>query len=92
MILEGIMEIVLGLFFSNTLFIIFSEFPQAILGAMLLYTAALLVKVSFKEYNSKNLPIILISAIFAYFFNISIGFLVGLVLYYILKAMKYLPK
>ncbi|QEE15194.1 putative sulfate/molybdate transporter [Promethearchaeum syntrophicum] len=90
MILEGIMEIVLGLFFSNTLFIIFSEFPQAILGAMLLYTATLLVKVSFKEYNSKNLPIILLSATFAYFFNISIGFLVGLGLNYILKAMKYL--
>ena len=90
MILEGVMEIVLGLFFSNTLFVIFSEFPPAILGAMLLYTAALLVKVSFKEYNSKNLPIILISAIFAYFVNISIGFLVGLVLYYILKTMKYL--
>ena len=90
MILEGIMEIVLGLFFSNMLFIIFSEFPPAILGAMLLYTAILLGKVSFKEYNSKNLPIILISAIFAYFVNISVGFLVGLGLYYILKTMKYL--
>ncbi|MFX1588984.1 MAG: putative sulfate/molybdate transporter, partial [Promethearchaeota archaeon] len=35
MILEGILEIFLGLFFSETLFLIFIEFPQAIFGAML---------------------------------------------------------
>ncbi|MFX0071960.1 MAG: putative sulfate/molybdate transporter, partial [Candidatus Hermodarchaeota archaeon] len=35
MIFEGILEIILGLFFSQTLFLLFTTFPRAILGAML---------------------------------------------------------
>ena len=80
MILEGIMEIVLGLFFAETLLLLFSEFPKAILGAMLLYTAFLLAKVAFKNFNKRTFPIILISAIFCFFLNITIGFLVDLIL------------
>ncbi len=80
MILEGIMEIVLGLFFAETLLLLFSEFPKAILGAMLLYTAFLLGKVAFKNFNKRTFPIILISAIFCFFLNITIGFLVDLIL------------
>ena len=87
MILEGILEIFLGLFFSETLFLIFNSFPKAVLGAMLLYTALLLVKISFKDYNLRTLPIIIISAIFCLFFNITIGFLIGLALYIIIKRI-----
>ena len=85
MILEGIMELILGLFFSETLLLFFTEFPQAILGAMLIYTAFLLGKVSFTEFRLKSFVIILISAILCFIFNIVIGFIVGLILYLILK-------
>jgi hypothetical protein len=85
MILEGVMEIMLGLFFSETLLLLFSEFPKAILGAMLLYTAVLLGKVAFKNYNKKTIPIILISALFCFFLTITIGFLIGLILILIYK-------
>jgi hypothetical protein len=85
MILEGIMELILGLFFSDALLHIFQNFPMAILGAMLIYTAFLLGKIAFKDFNLKSFPIILISAIICYLFNIVIGFLVGLILYYIFK-------
>lgn len=91
MILEGILEIILGLFFSETLFIFFSSFPQAILGAMLLYTAFLLAKISFKDFRSKTIPIIIGSALVSFifhlvgFFSILFGFLTGLFLYLILK-------
>jgi hypothetical protein len=87
MILEGIMELILGLFFSETLFLFFMEFPMAILGAMLLYTAILLGKIAFKDFDLKSFPIILISAIICYFLNIAVGFLVGLVLYLMFKKM-----
>ena len=80
MILEGIMEIALGLFFAKTLLLLFSEFPKAILGAMLLYTAFLLGKVAFKNFNKRTFPIILISGLFCFFINITIGFLVSLIL------------
>ena len=87
MILEGIMELFLGLFFSETLFILFTEFPMAILGAMLIYTAFLLGKIAFRDFNIKSFLIILTSAIISYLFNIAIGFLVGLVLYLIFKNL-----
>jgi hypothetical protein len=63
------------------------EFPMAILGAMLLYTAILLGKIAFKDFDLKSFPIILISAIICYFLNIAVGFLVGLVLYLMFKKM-----
>ncbi|MFX0076057.1 MAG: putative sulfate/molybdate transporter [Candidatus Hermodarchaeota archaeon] len=88
MILEGILEIFLGLFLSETLFLVFSKFPRAILGAMLLYTACLLAKISFKEYNIKTLPIIVVSAVLCLFINITVGFLAGLVIYYLIKLIQ----
>ena len=77
MILEGILEIFLGLFLSETLLLIFRAFPQAILGAMLLYTALLLAKISFKDYSWKTIPIIVTSALFCLIFNITIGFILS---------------
>jgi MFS superfamily sulfate permease-like transporter len=94
MILEGLLEIFLGLFLSDTLFLIFSAFPQAILGAMLLYTASLLAKISFKDYTLRTIPIIIISGILSLIFNITVGygiivgFIVGIILYYSYKLLE----
>ncbi len=90
MILEGIMELILGLFFSKALLKIFQNFPMAILGAMLIYTAFLLGKIALKDFNYKSFIIILISAIICYLVNIAIGFFIGLILYFIFK--KYLEE
>jgi hypothetical protein len=87
MILEGVMELILGLFFSEAIFLLFRKFPIAILGGMLIYTAFLLGKIAFKDFNIKAFPIILVSAIICYFVNIAIGFLVGLILYLIFKKL-----
>jgi len=85
MILEGIMELLLGLFLSETLFILFNEFPTAILGSMLIYTAFLLGKIAFKEFKLEVFPIILIAAILSFIFSIAIGFIVALVLFFIFR-------
>jgi hypothetical protein len=85
MILEGIIEIILGLFFSETLFLLFTNFPQSIFGAMLLYTAILLGKISLKQAKKYSFILIIISAAVCFFINISIGFLVALVLYLIFR-------
>jgi MFS superfamily sulfate permease-like transporter len=85
MILEGILEVVLGLFFSEALFLIFLAFPKAILGAMLLYAALLLGKVAFTNLKVKTFPIIVISAIFCFFINITAGFIISVLLFLIFK-------
>jgi len=87
MILEGILELILGLFFSEALLLLFTEFPMAILGAMLIYTAFLLGKIAFKDFKIKAFPIILTAAIICFFINIAIGFLIGLILYIIFKKI-----
>ncbi len=88
MILEGLLEIFLGLFLSDSLFLIFTAFPEAILGAMLVYTAFLLAKISFKDYSLNSIPVIITSAILCLLFNITVGFIVGLILYYIFKFIE----
>jgi len=92
MILEGVLELMLGLFFSETLFLLFTEFPVAVLGAMLIYTAFLLGKIALKDFNIKSFPIILTSAIICYFVNIALGFLIGLILYIIFRKIIDEPK
>ena len=89
MILEGLIEIILGVFFSNLLLNIFTAFPVSIFGAMLLYTAFLLARVSFKEFKMKEFVLIVIpTALLSFFFNLPIGFGVGLVIYIILKLLN----
>lgn len=87
MILEGIMEIFLGIFFSETLFLIFTEFPLAMLGAMMMYTAFLLGRIAFKDFNMKRFPIILIWGLCCFFLNITVGFFIGLGLFLIFKKL-----
>jgi predicted benzoate:H+ symporter BenE len=85
MIMEGIIELILGLFFSETLFLLFNEFPSAILGSMLMYTAFLLGKIACKDFDLKKFPIIFISAIFCFIVNITVGFFIGLFIYIIFR-------
>ena len=92
MIFEGILEIILGLFFSHMLYLFFSQFPKAILGAMLIYIAILLGRIAFKEFNLKAFPIILISAIICFAFNIALGFLIGLILFLVFRKKIEEPK
>jgi hypothetical protein len=92
MILEGIMELILGIFFSDAILELFTKFPIAILGGMLIYTAFLLGRIAFKDFNIKSFSIILVSAIICYFVNIAIGFLVGLLLYLVFRKLIEKPK
>lgn len=85
MIFEGIIELFLGFFLSKAIFMIFSNFPLSIFGAMLLYTSILLAKIGFNSIKTSWIPIILICGIICFFANIAIGFLACLVLYFLLR-------
>lgn len=88
MIVEGIIEVGFGLFCSNFLLLIFTNFPDSIFGAMLLFTAFLLAKVSFTDISYLDIPIILIAGICSVLWNISIGFVVALLIYLIFMKVK----
>jgi MFS superfamily sulfate permease-like transporter len=88
MIFEGIIEIILGLFFSDLLYSIFKHFPRGILGAMLVYTAFTLGKISVSDVNWKKILLILIPALFCFFLNITLGFIVGCIIFLIYKKVS----
>ncbi len=89
MIFEGIIEVFLGLFFSDLLFTTFLFFPEGILAAMLIYTSFTLGKVALDKISDwKKIVMVLVSALVCLFINITFGFLVGLLFYLIDKKIR----
>jgi MFS superfamily sulfate permease-like transporter len=83
--MEGVLEIILGLFFSNSLVMIFTSFPLFVVGVMLLMTSFELGRVSLKIEGRKDTFVMVVTAILSTVFNIAIGFLGGLLTYIVLE-------
>jgi hypothetical protein len=84
-LLIGILELGLGLFFSSSLFKIFSAFPLFVLGVMLIISSRGLIKSVLKVNNIKDASVIIITAIISVLVNLSVGFLAGILLHFLLK-------
>ncbi|MGD2066216.1 MAG: putative sulfate/molybdate transporter [Candidatus Bathyarchaeota archaeon] len=80
-LMEGILEISLGLFFSQSLVNIFTSFPLFVVGVMLLMTSFELGKISLKIQGKKEIYITVVTALLATVFNMAVGFIGGLILY-----------
>jgi len=87
-ILEGLIEIFLGLFFASSIAYIFASFPMAIIGAMMFLVGVELVKFA-KDISFKTelLPLGITVAV-SLLTNMAFGFLAGMVLFYIIKYFK----
>ena len=81
-LMEGVIEVVLGLFFSSSLLAIFTTFPLPIVGVMLLLTSLELGRLSFKVSGDTEVLVMLATAIISTTFNIAAGFICGLLLYF----------
>ena len=84
-ILEGIFEIVLGLFFAGSIAVLFTAFPQAIIGAMLLLVGVEMLKFAKDLRFNQNLIPTATTVILALAFNMAVGFFVGLGVYHALN-------
>lgn len=80
-IMEGIMELVLGFFLAESIGKVFSVFPFAVLGAMLLFAGFELGRVASQVRGTKNILVMLVIAIASVITNIAVGFALGLLLY-----------
>lgn len=80
-LMEGLLEVGLGLFFSTSIQTLFTAFPGFITGVMLLMASVELGKIAFKV-EGMNASIVLFTALISAVFNIAIGFAAGLVLHY----------
>eukprot|EP01026_Neomeris_dumetosa_P025897 TRINITY_DN2122_c0_g1_i3.p1 TRINITY_DN2122_c0_g1~~TRINITY_DN2122_c0_g1_i3.p1 ORF type:complete len:460 (-),score=46.15 TRINITY_DN2122_c0_g1_i3:256-1635(-) len=77
----GLIKLALGLLFGSSLFSLFSSFPKALLGAMLLFSGIELASVAKDQKGQRNWLLLLITAVGCLAKNTAVGFLAGVVAY-----------
>jgi len=88
MILEGILEIFLSLFFASSLVAVFSAFPQPVIGAMLFLTAFELTRVSVDLRTFPDIVVIVIVIAVSYVSNLGVAFVVGVATHFLLERLR----
>ena len=86
-IIEGMIEISLGLFMAGSIARLFHVFPLSILGAMLLLIGIELTKF-IKDIKREGIPAMVITAGLSLFINMAIGFLCGLLFHYTVEYLR----
>jgi len=84
-IMEGIIEILMGLFLASSIVGIFSAFPTAIVGAMMLLVGIELTKFARDIKLNKDIIPLGITAAVSVISNMAYGFLAGLAVHYIIQ-------
>ncbi|MDW7669284.1 MAG: putative sulfate/molybdate transporter [Bacillota bacterium] len=91
-IIEGTIEILLGLLLGSSIAIIFGSFPLGIIGSMMLFVGYRLILRGYESYlkdNSlKNVLPIIMTVLGTLILNMAVGFVLGMVSYYIIDYIK----
>ncbi|MDD5169032.1 MAG: putative sulfate/molybdate transporter [Syntrophales bacterium] len=85
-IIEGLIEIFLGLFLAGSIAGLFTFFPTAIIGAMMFLVGIELTKFARNLRVNKDLIPMASTVIVSLAGNMAYGFLVGLMVYYLMRA------
>ncbi len=83
-IIEGTIEISLGLFLAGSIATLFSLFPKSIIGAMMLLVGIQLTTFA-KDIKRGEIPIIVIIVALSLVTNMAIGFVIAMAIYHILR-------
>ena len=86
-IIEGLIEIAMGLFLAGSIAGLFSVFPVAIIGAMMFLVGLELVKFAKDTRWEQNIIPMGATLIVSLFSNMAYGFLCGFMVYYLIKAI-----
>lgn len=84
-LIEGAIEIGLGLFLAGSILTIFTLFPPAIIGAMMFLVGLELVKFA-RGGQARDIAPMAATAAISLIFNMAWGFLAGLLVYYLTRA------
>lgn len=84
-IIEGLIEISMGLFLATSIAGLFTFFPTAIIGAMMFLVGIELTKFAKDIRLSKDLIPMVITLIVSLVTNMAYGFLVGLIVYHLTR-------
>jgi len=83
-IIEGIIEISLGLFLAGSIATLFALFPKSIIGAMLLLVGVELTKFV-RDIKKTEVFIMALTAGLSLLTNMAVGFIVAIIIYHILR-------
>ena len=83
-IIEGIIEISMGLFLPGSIVTLFTLFPESIIGAMLLLVGVELTKF-IRDIKKTEIFIMALTAGLSLLTNMAIGFIVSTIIYNILR-------
>jgi len=83
-IIEGIIEISLGLFLAGSIATLFTLFPKSIIGAMLLLVGVELTKFV-RDIKKTEIFIMALTAGLSLLTNMAIGFIAAIIIYHILR-------
>jgi xanthine/uracil/vitamin C permease (AzgA family) len=86
-IMEGLIEIVLGVCFAGSIAYIFASFPVAIIGAMMLLVGVELIKFTRDIAVKTELLPLAVTVAVSLLTNMAFGFLAGMALFYLLKTL-----
>jgi len=84
-IIEGLIEISLGLFLGASIAVLFAAFPMSIVGAMMLMVGFELMKFARELKLDKGLAAVIVTVAGSIVWNMAVGFLLGLAVHYILS-------
>lgn len=82
-ILEGLIEIAMGLFLATSIAGLLAGFPTAIIGAMLLLVGIELAKFASDIRSRRDLPALAATVIVSVVTNMALGFVLGLGIHYL---------
>jgi len=85
LVILGIIVLILGLFFSDSVATIFKFFPPAILGVILFFTGLELASITRDIGNQRSDVYIMLATAGLAMWNMGVAYLAGLVLYYGVK-------
>jgi len=88
-IIEGSIEIGLGLFFAGSIATLFALFPLPIVGAMMVMVGLELAKFVTDVQSLVEFPGLVVTVFFSLLFNMAVGFLAGVAIHYLLQ--RYIP-
>lgn len=86
-IMEGIIYIILGLFFSGSIVILFKGFPGAIIGAMMIMVSIGLLNFTRDLKAEISVVPLVITVIGSLLTNMAIGFVAGIISHYFIKRI-----
>ena len=84
-IIEGLIEVSLGLFFAASVAGLFAVFPSAIIGAMMLLVGIELIKFAKNIRPNKDLLPMGATIFVSLLSNMAVGFIVGLIVYHLTR-------